>query len=146
MLLENMSMAFSAIRANKMRSVLTMLGIVIGIGSVISIVSIGDTMRNLFADLYKDVGVTQGYVQVMEWMVDDWRQSDMFTLDEMERVKEVFESEIAYIDSSAAASADAVFGRTKIPFSYSGIDWNYQDVQPVTMVYEIGRASCRERV
>ena len=133
--LENMSMAFSAIRANKMRSVLTMLGIVIGIGSVISIVSIGDTMRNLFADLYKDVGVTQGYVQVMEWMVDDWRQSDMFTLDEMERVKEVFESEIAYIDSSAAASADAVFGRTKIPFSYSGIDWNYQDVQPVTMVY-----------
>ena len=135
MLLENMSMAFSAIRTNKMRSVLTMLGIVIGIGSVISIVSIGDTMRNLFADLYKDVGVTQGYVQVMEWMVDDWRQSDMFTLDEMERVKEVFESEIAYIDSSAAASADAVFGRTKIPFSYSGIDWNYQDVQPVTMVY-----------
>ena len=135
MLLEYMSMAFSAIRANKMRSVLTMLGIVIGIGSVISIVSIGDTMRNLFADLYKDVGVTQGYVQVMEWMVDDWRQSDMFTLDEMERVKEVFESEIAYIDSSAAASADAVFGRTKIPFSYSGIDWNYQDVQPVTMVY-----------
>ena len=135
MLLENMSMAFSAIRANKMRSVLTMLGIVIGIGSVISIVSIGDTMRNLFADLYKDVGVTQGYVQVMAWMVDDWRQSDMFTLDEMERVKEVFESEIAYIDSSAAASADAVFGRTKIPFSYSGIDWNYQDVQPVTMVY-----------
>ena len=135
MLLENMSMAFSAIRANKMRSVLTMLGIVIGIGSVISIVSIGDTMRNLFAYLYKDVGVTQGYVQVMAWMVDDWRQSDMFTLDEMERVKEVFESEIAYIDSSAAASADAVFGRTKIPFSYSGIDWNYQDVQPVTMVY-----------
>ena len=28
--------------------VLTMLGIIIGIGSVISIVSIGDTMRNLF--------------------------------------------------------------------------------------------------
>ena len=43
MLIENMKMAFSAIRANKMRSFLTMLGIIIGIGSVISIVSIGDT-------------------------------------------------------------------------------------------------------
>ena len=32
MLLENMSMAFSAIRVNKMRSFLTMLGIIIGIG------------------------------------------------------------------------------------------------------------------
>ena len=55
MLFENMSMAFHAIKANKMRAFLTMLGIIIGIGSVISIVSIGDTMRSLFTDLYKDV-------------------------------------------------------------------------------------------
>ena len=48
MLIENMVMAFYAIRANKMRAFLTMLGIIIGIGSVISIVSIGDTMRGLF--------------------------------------------------------------------------------------------------
>ena len=48
MLIENMMMAFSAIRSNKMRSALTMLGIIIGIGSVISIVSIGDTMRKMF--------------------------------------------------------------------------------------------------
>ena len=53
---ENMIMAFHAILANKMRSFLTMLGIIIGIGSVISIVSIGDTMRSLFSDLYKDAG------------------------------------------------------------------------------------------
>ena len=59
MLIENMKMAFSAIRSNKMRSALTMLGIIIGIGSVIAIVSIGDTMRGLFSDLYKDVGITQ---------------------------------------------------------------------------------------
>ncbi|MDO4328001.1 MAG: ABC transporter permease [Lachnospiraceae bacterium] len=135
MLIENMMMAFSAIRANKMRSILTMLGIVIGIGSVISIVSIGDTMRNLFADLYKDIGVTQGYCQVKSWVVDDWRQSDMFTLDEMERVKEVFGDEIAYIDSSASAAGDAVFGRTKVKFSFSGIDYNFQNVQPVNLVY-----------
>lgn len=62
MLIENMKMAFSAIRINKMRSFLTMLGIIIGIGSVISIVSIGDTMRSMFADLYKEVGLTQAYI------------------------------------------------------------------------------------
>lgn len=59
MLIENMKMAFTALRANKMRSFLTMLGIIIGIGSVISIVSIGDTMRELFSSLYQDVGLTQ---------------------------------------------------------------------------------------
>ena len=49
MLIENMKMALSALRANKMRSFLTMLGIIIGIGSVIAITSIGDTMRRMFS-------------------------------------------------------------------------------------------------
>ena len=134
MLIENMQMAFFAIRINKMRSILTMLGIIIGIGSVISIVSIGDTMRAMFADLYKNVGLTQAYVSIGYW-VNDTRQGDYFTLDEMEQVKEAFSDEIAYIDSSASASAKAVYKRTSIDFSYEGIDWNYQDVQPVNMVY-----------
>ncbi len=135
MLIENMSMAFLAIRANKMRSILTMLGIVIGIGSVIAIVSVGDTMRSMFAGLYEDIGVTQGYCQVRSWMVDDWRQSDYFTLDEMERVKEVFGDEIAYIDSAASFSGDAVYGRNTVRFTLEGIDYNYQDVQPVNIIY-----------
>ena len=134
MLIENMQMAFSSIRANKMRSILTMLGIIIGIGSVISIVSIGDTMRGLFADLYKNVGLTQAYVSIGYW-VEDARQSDYFTLDEMERAKEAFGDQIAYIDSSASASAKAQYRRTSIDFDYQGIDYNYQDVQPVNMVY-----------
>lgn len=134
MLIENMLMAFSAIRANKMRSFLTMLGIIIGIGSVISIVSIGDTMRNMFADLYKDIGVTQAYIAIGYW-IDDVHQSDYFTLDELERVKEVFGDDIAYIDSAASVSADATQGRTNVNFSFQGIDYNYEDVQPVNMVY-----------
>ena len=134
MLIENMLMAFSAIRANKMRSFLTMLGIIIGIGSVISIVSIGDTMRGLFEELYRKIGITQAYIAIGYW-VDDWRQSDYFTLDEMERIKEIFGDEIAYIDSDAYTSADAVCARTTVKFSYQGIDYNYQEVQPVNMVY-----------
>ena len=92
MLIENMQMALFAIRINKMRSILTMLGIIIGIGSVISIVSIGDTMRAMFADLYKNVGLTQAYVSIGYW-VEDARQGDYFNLDEMEQVKEAFPDE-----------------------------------------------------
>lgn len=134
MLLENMSMAFFAIRANKMRSFLTMLGIIIGIGSVISIVSIGDTMRSMFADLYRDIGVTQAYLSIGYW-VDDVRQSDYYTLDDLDRMKEVFGDEIAYIDSNGYASSEAVNGRTKVKFQYQGIDSTFQNVQPVIMVY-----------
>ncbi|RGY99472.1 ABC transporter permease [Clostridium sp. AM58-1XD] len=134
MLIENMMMAFAAIRANKMRSVLTMLGIIIGIGSVISIVSIGDTMRSLFADLYKDVGITQAYISIGYW-VDDVRQSDYFTLDEMERARQAFSDEIAYIDSNAFTSNEASYKRTKVSFDFQGIDYDYQNVQPVNIVY-----------
>ena len=83
MLLENMKMAFHAIRVNKMRSFLTMLGIIIGIGSVISIVSIGDTMRSLFSSLYKDVGLSQAYISIGYW-IEDVRDSDYFTMDELD--------------------------------------------------------------
>lgn len=38
---ENIKMAFSSLRAHKMRSILTMLGIIIGVGSVIAVVAIG---------------------------------------------------------------------------------------------------------
>ncbi|MEY8394823.1 ABC transporter permease [Lachnospiraceae bacterium 45-P1] len=134
MLIENMAMAFHAIRANKMRSFLTMLGIIIGIGSVISIVSIGDTMRGLFSDLYKDVGITQAYVSIGYW-VDDVRMSDYFMLDDLERIRDVFGDEIAYMDSNASVSSDVQAGRTKMKFNFQGIDWNYQEVQPVTMLY-----------
>lgn len=134
LLIENMVMAFHAIRANKMRSFLTMLGIVIGIGSVISIVSIGDTMRGLFSDLYKDVGITQAYVSIGYW-VDDVRMNDYYTLDDLARIKEVFGDEIAYMDSDASVSSDVQAGRTKMKFNFQGIDYNYQDVQPVNMIY-----------
>ena len=39
MLGENIKLAFASIAANKLRSFLTMLGIIIGIGSIIAIVS-----------------------------------------------------------------------------------------------------------
>ncbi len=134
MLIENMKMAFTALRANKMRSFLTMLGIIIGIGSVISIVSIGDTMRELFSSLYQDVGLTQTYVGIGYW-IDDVRESDYFTMDDLSRIKEVFGDDIAYIDSGASASAEAVSGQDKMQFNYTGIDWNYNEVQPVKMLY-----------
>ncbi len=134
LLMENMRMAFHAIRANKMRSFLTMLGIVIGIGSVISIVSIGDTMRGLFSDLYKDVGLTQAYVSIGYW-VDNVRMSDYYTMEDLEDIKAAFGDEIAYIDSDARASSEVQAGRTKMSFNFQGIDYTYQEVQPVNVIY-----------
>ena len=133
MLGENMIMAFHAIMANKMRSFLTMLGIIIGIGSVISIVSIGDTMRGLFADLYKDAGATQAVVSI-GYNVEDVRDSDYFTLDELDKIKEIFGDEISYIDSYASVNSEVLAGRTNMKFDFQGIDWNFSDVPGISLL------------
>ena len=51
-LFENIALAVAGLRANKMRALLTMLGIIIGIGSVITIVTLGDAMTGAVMDVF----------------------------------------------------------------------------------------------
>ena len=43
---ENILLAIAGLKSNKMRSLLTMLGIIIGIASVIGVVSVGNAMTS----------------------------------------------------------------------------------------------------
>ncbi len=53
---EILSVALSAIRANKLRSLLTMLGIVIGVGAVITMVALGAGAQKAVADQIQSLG------------------------------------------------------------------------------------------
>ena len=135
MLLENMKMALSSLRAYKLRSILTMLGIIIGIGSVISIVSIGDTMRKMFSDLYKNAGVTQAAIMINPYMdQEEIRDSDFFTMDDLEKVKEVFGDRLDYIDNMSSGSLDIKNGLNRLKTNVEGVDTAYQKLQPVQIL------------
>ncbi|MEL5898888.1 ABC transporter permease [Clostridium sporogenes] len=54
--LENLKMALDSIKSNKMRSFLTMLGIIIGISSVITIVSLGKGGQNTITGEFEKIG------------------------------------------------------------------------------------------
>ena len=54
---ENIRLALSSLLANKMRALLTMLGIIIGIGAVIGIVTVGDSLTYAFTSTMADMGV-----------------------------------------------------------------------------------------
>ena len=45
-MLDNIGLAFASLRANKMRALLTMLGIIIGIGAVIAIETVGNSLTS----------------------------------------------------------------------------------------------------
>lgn len=58
MILENLKMAIDSIVANKMRSFLTMLGIIIGTSSVIAILSVGSGATDRMTQTFSDIGAT----------------------------------------------------------------------------------------
>lgn len=55
-LMENIRLAVEGLRANKMRALLTMLGIIIGIGSVIAILTVGNGMSGVITDTMNSFG------------------------------------------------------------------------------------------
>ena len=55
-LVENLLMAFRALRTNKLRSALTMLGIIIGVSAVITLLSVGRGVEKYIADAFGSIG------------------------------------------------------------------------------------------
>ena len=134
MIFENIKLAFSAIRANKMRSFLTMLGMIIGISSVISIVSLGDTMRNMFAKEYENVGVGLAYVYII---TEDgyYTENEMFTQEDVERLKEAMGDDLTYVGFETGERTDLQAGRKKEKVIISGLAENPTAMKDPKIVY-----------
>ena len=64
-------MALASVRSNKMRSLLTMLGIIIGIAAVITIVTLGNSMTGTVTDSMSGMGVSNITVSVTQKSSDD---------------------------------------------------------------------------
>lgn len=81
---ESLKIAVKCIKANWMRSLLTMLGIIIGISSVIMIVGAGTGARDYIVSLIEDMGSNAVLVSVDATQAQD---SDYITLDDVENIK-----------------------------------------------------------
>lgn len=53
---ENIRIAIFSIKTNLMRSLLTMLGIIIGVASVIAVITVGNGGRDYIVGMIKDMG------------------------------------------------------------------------------------------
>ena len=70
---ENFIIAFRALNENRMRSILTTGGIIIGVLTVVSVASIVEGLNKGFAAQISDIGSSTLYVQKYPWMAhDDW--------------------------------------------------------------------------
>jgi putative ABC transport system permease protein len=110
-----------------------MLGIIIGISSVISIVSIGDSMKGVMDDLYKDFGENRAVLYVGN--IENFRTTDFFYYDDLKLLKERFKEKLSYICPTESLRSDVSVNRNTIKLSMEFIDSGYEKVQQVKMLY-----------
>ncbi|QAT44018.1 ABC transporter permease [Aminipila luticellarii] len=125
LLIENIKLALSAIKVNKMRSFLTMLGIIIGISSVIAITSIGDSAKGAVTKEFEGFNANMYVMLNWEMTEDGVEEKDLFYRDDLEALKARFPDEVKYAVLYASASSETKIGRLKGKFEMSGIDADY---------------------
>lgn len=123
---ENIRLAFSSLIANKMRALLTMLGIIIGIASVIAIMTVGNSMTKEVVDSMTSMGANNITValQIKEDEEEKTESGMNFgpgggkksTLNETDLISRDMISEYVekYSDNILALSADVSLGDAQV--------------------------------
>ncbi|WP_315081203.1 ABC transporter permease [uncultured Clostridium sp.] len=144
---ENIMLAIAGIKSNKMRSVLTMLGIIIGISSVIGIVSIGNAITSSITSTLANSGATNINVEVspktddqngMSYDSNAWdnlKEEDCFSMEQIEECKRKFNGEIDEISLSENSGA----GKAKDGYLYAnvnivGVNDGYKNTRNVNLL------------
>lgn len=83
---ENVRIAIDAILANKMRAALTMLGIIIGIASVIALISLGRGVENFIFSEFELLGAKRLSVSSAPPVSDTRTRIDPITMDDLENL------------------------------------------------------------
>jgi putative ABC transport system permease protein len=134
MIFENLKLAMSSIRANKMRSFLTMLGMIIGISSVIAIVSLGDTMRSVVAGEYENFGSGLAYAYIMP-PDDYYTENEMFTKEDGDQLIEAMDGKVTCVSFLSSNRAEVKTGRKKETVTLNGLSENPTEKKYPKIVY-----------
>ncbi|MEG0713069.1 MAG: ABC transporter permease, partial [Niameybacter sp.] len=88
-LIECIKSAIAQLLGNKMRTFLTMLGMFIGIGSVIMVLGVGSGIKEMMMSTFKDVGKGAVTIQSNNWSPEYMiNQDDLAAIDSMKEVQE----------------------------------------------------------
>jgi len=138
---ESLKMAFSAIRSNKMRTLLTMLGIIIGISSVITLVTLGNGSKQMMTKEFESYGANRAYVYVSSGEEDESDSVDLepyyMTPSDIEMIKRIYGDKLEGISFSSGFAGSFVQGRKTYTINFSGVSESYKDIENMTL--ESGR-------
>lgn len=144
-LMESVRLALSGLRANKMRSLLTMLGIIIGISSVIAIVTVGNSMSNSITSSMAGLGAnnimiglqtkTTEFGMSVSTSVAMPTGDDLISMDLIDEFETQFSSEVEAVSlSESVGNAKAQDGHLYANVSITGVNEGYGKANNIELV------------
>ena len=145
---ESIRLAFEGLKANKMRAVLTMLGIIIGIAAVIGILTVGDGLSGYINSTMSDLGASSIIVTLQEkdreavssedmmsmMVMKQPETTDLMTPEMIAAMQEQFAGRLAATSlSESAGSGKAKDGRLYANVSAMGVNEGYFTVNNVKL-------------
>ena len=133
-LMENLRIALEGLRANKMRALLTMLGIIIGIAAVIGILTVGDGLSNTITSQMSSFGASTISISLQQKtsqldmsdlssMMVQPEDSDLITDDMIEEMLARYGADIEAVGlTESVGSGQVKDGRLYANVSVSGVN------------------------
>jgi putative ABC transport system permease protein len=124
--------AFESLSANKLRAGLTILGIVIGVGAVIAMVSVG---RGAQATITESInGIGTNLIFVFRGGSDDVRNPKHITLQDAQAIADPFQApSVSAVAPVIQDSGKVTFGRESTTTSITGVTPEYQSVRKYSL-------------
>lgn len=149
---ENIKIACKALFSNKLRALLTMLGIIIGIGSVIAIMTVSESLTTSISNSFQEMGANNITVGLsakseeeevrangMRFGAGNWNASitedDRITDAMLQKMKKTFQSQISAVAiSESAGSATVEKDGNSASLNVSGVNKDYFQSDKVTLL------------
>ncbi len=129
--------AMNALRRNKMRSFLTMLGIIIGVASVITMLAIGQGSKKSIEDQISSMGSNMLFVMPGTMRMGGVQQgsssSQRLTVADMNAIKTECDAIIA-VSPEVRSSGQAVYGSSNWPTTIYGGNEEYLEIRSWSIV------------
>ncbi|QOR36617.1 ABC transporter permease [Clostridium sp. 'deep sea'] len=126
--LEGFKISLSAIWAHKMRSFLTMLGIIIGISSVITVVSMGQGSRKSIEGNFEDFGVNRVIIY-LNGRTEDVTNKDRLTEEDIKALQKNFSETTVAISPTKNMLASSTVNKKSANITISGVYDNYNSIE-----------------
>ncbi|WP_024833927.1 ABC transporter permease [Ruminiclostridium josui] len=128
-IIESFKQALSSLRANKLRSVLTMIGIIMGVFSVITIVAIGNATQSYVDSEFAKIGAN---ILIVSYKTDSLSTNDMLVSDDLKAISKSVK-EIKNVGTDVNRSGTIRLDNKTRNASIHGISSQYKDIVPVDM-------------